>query len=174
MRVPIGFQSRCIKKHCRFIPTQFFLRRVLLRAGSKRVPTGSKRVPKLCEAVSLMCTSVTAGSNWVPKPLYRETLPFKRLQHAPAPEHIHTSSSHLAPYPGRVPAKSNLNHEPALACSGWWMEDDNISAAWAVDWEFGYILGPSGEVSNFFRHDFELFWLSEVCSGLSRSTLRWI
>ena len=51
---------------------------------------------------------------------------------------------------------------------------NNISAAWAVDREFVHILGPSGEVSNLFWHDFELFWLSGVCSGLSRSTLRWI
>ena len=134
MRVPIGFQSHCIEKRCRFhshtvfsdpcaipggfqkgsngfqtgskalrscifnvyfcdcrfqsgskaivsrnaavfIPTQFFLIHVLFRAGSKRVPTGSKRVRKLCEAVFFMYTSVTAGSNRVPKPLYREALP---------------------------------------------------------------------------------------------------
>ena len=46
----------------------------------------------------------------------------------------------------------------------------NISAAWAVDREFVHILGSSGEVSNLLWHDFELFLLSGVCSGLSRST----
>ena len=51
---------------------------------------------------------------------------------------------------------------------------DNISAAWAVDREFVNILGLTGEVSNLFWLDFELLWLSGVCSGLSRSTLRWI
>ena len=50
----------------------------------------------------------------------------------------------------------------------------NISAAWAVDREFVNILGLTGEVSNRFWLDFELLWLSGVCSGLSRSTLRWI
>ena len=38
---------------------------------------------------------------------------------------------------------------------------------WAVDREFVHILGLSGEFSNSFWHDFELFWLSGVCSGLS-------
>ena len=50
----------------------------------------------------------------------------------------------------------------------------NIWAAWAVDREFVNILGLTGEVSNLFWLDFELLWLSGVCSGLSRSTLRWI
>ena len=49
---------------------------------------------------------------------------------------------------------------------------NNISAAWAVDREFVHILGPSGEVSNLFWHDFELFWLFGVCSGLSMGSLR--
>ena len=51
---------------------------------------------------------------------------------------------------------------------------NNISAAWAVDREFAHILRLSGEVSNLFWLDFELLWLSGVCSGLSRSTLWWI
>ena len=48
----------------------------------------------------------------------------------------------------------------------------NISAAWAVDREFVNILGLTGEVSNLFWHDFELLWLSGVCSGLSMDSLR--
>ena len=49
-----------------------------------------------------------------------------------------------------------------------------ISAAWAVDQEFVYTVGVSGEVSNLSWLHFDLLWLSGVCSGLSRSTLRWI
>ena len=52
--------------------------------------------------------------------------------------------------------------------------ESNIWAAWAVDREFVNILGLTGEVSNLFWLDFELLWLSGVCSGLSRSTLRCI
>ena len=50
----------------------------------------------------------------------------------------------------------------------------NISTAWAVDREFVHILGASGKVSNIFWHDFELFGLSGVCSGLPMNSLRWI
>ena len=48
----------------------------------------------------------------------------------------------------------------------------NIWAAWAVDREFVNILGLTGEVSNLFWLDFELFWHSGVCSGLSMDSLR--
>ena len=56
---------------------------------------------------------------------------------------------------------------------GWYHDEKtNIWAAWAVDREFVNILELTGEVSHLFWLDFELLWLSGVCSGLYIDSLR--